>query len=496
MMKSMDTESASAPERDMLRHRPRRVEDRWVYLVLCIVLTIFLIFGFAETYRTEGLFSYDPYYHMNLSQLLERDGEIVTELQFYERSMPPSYLTSMRLLTVLLHKYTGLDYMDIYKTFGLFCRVFTALALFFTAAYFLRDKRYALAAVILFLAAPYIFLRSLITYPENLVLPFQILIFGSIVKGLREKKADPALPLYVSAALYIHYRSFVVPALLLVLYLIFRKKVKYALALTGGVIVLSAPVLASAADQYLTYFRANVGPGAGWEPFATGAAYTVPTFNYYLLQLGVVLVLFTILGIPFLLHRIDAAKFILLAWLIFTFVLTRGKAVGLYIPTDRMMAYLSAPAAITSGLFLKSALEAEPLAPRLRTAACFLIALVLVFMLAVSVPKVRGWVGIDKDKRDAIAWVNDEVTQDDIVLPFRIDLVTTGIEMLSVIGSVEGGWGAILLAPEGIRAKLQAEFPQKDVFIVAGTRDFRVHDASVVFAQGDIRVYYYDNSKV
>ena len=468
-------------------------ENRLIYVVLALVLVIFLVFGLVEVYRAEGLFSYDPYYHMNLSQLLEREQEIVTEIDFYEGSNPPQYLTSMQLLTVLIHKYTGLSYMTIYRTFGLFCRIFAALALFITAAYFLGSKRYALVAVILFLSAPYIFLRSLISYPENLVLPFHILIFGSIVKGLREKRADPALPLFISAALYIHYRSLVIPAVLLILYVVFRKSIKHALAVAATTAVLSAPILFSAVDQYMKYLNVNVGPGARWKPFATGTSYIVPTLNYYIAQLGVLLILFTLLGLFFLLRRMDGPKFILLVWLVFAFILTRGKEVGLFIPTDRMLAYLCVPAALVSALFLKEALEAATLSSRARTALVCLVALSLVFFLAVNLPAVQGWVGIGRDQRNAAAWLNENVEDSAVMVPFRVDLVTIGVNKYGNIAFLNAEeWEGVFDAPQGVGERLRERLPGKDIYVVVGIEGFQVHDARLVFKDGKIKVYYYE----
>jgi len=473
----------------------RHPEDKWIYLVLFIVLALFLCFGLIEVYSTEGLFSYDPNYHMNLSELLEQKQEIITEIQLYEGSSPPQYLTSMQLLTALLHQYTGLSYLTIYRTFGLFCRIFTALVLFITASYFLQDKRYGLAAVILFISSSYIFYRSLISYPENLVLPFQILIFHAMIKSLREGEIDYALPVYISAALYIHYRSFIVPALLLLVFLIFKRNIKYAAGLSLCAGILAAPILQSAIDQYIKYYHINVGPSASWKPYTVGnPSYAVPTFNYYLSQLGALLILLMLLGIPFLLRRINAEKLILLLWLTFTFAMTRGKSVGLYVPTDRMLVYFCVPAALVAALFLKEGLDSELRSPRARMAAGSLMSLALVFFLVVNMPGIHGWVGIGADKRDAAAWLNENASDNAVIIPFQLDLVTMGVDRLGSIDIFKGGeLEDVSNAPGGVKEKIGELYPEKKVYIVSGTDDFQVHDAEVVFQEGKIRIYYYES---
>jgi hypothetical protein len=470
-------------------------EDKWIYVVLCVVLALFLSFGLVEVYSVGGLFSYDPYYHMNLSELTERNQEIVTSIKYYEESGPPQYLTSMQPLTVLIHEFTGLSYITIYRTFGLFCRLFTALALFVAAGYFLGSRRYALIAVILFLSAPYIFYRSLISFPENLVLPFHILIFNSMIHSLREKRTDFALPAYISAALYIHYRSIIIPALLLLVFVVFRRSIKYAVGLCLGTAALAAPILLSAFNQYATYSHVNIGSGATWKPYTvSNPSYTVPTFNYYLSQLGVLLVLLALLGIPLLLRRINAEKLLLLLWLALTFILTRGQQVGLYIPTDRMIAYLCVPAALTSALFVKEIMEPEFISSRARLAAACLVSLAMVFFLVVGLPAIHGWVGVAEEKLDATRWLNENVSQDAVIVSYDLDLTTMGVDKYGNIDFLGGDdWEAVFNAPQGVRGKIGEIYPGKEVYIISGTPDFQIHDAQVVFYEGKTKIYYYQS---
>ncbi len=462
-----------------------------VYAALLLAVALYMVFGLVEVYRVEGLFSYDPYYHMHLSERLDREGDIVTEIEYYEGSVPPQYISSMRLLTVLLHRYTGLSFLAIYKTLGLFLRLLTALALFVVGSRLLGSKEYGLATVLVFLSSSYIFLRSLITFPENMAVLFHVLIFGCIVDGLRGKGNPLALVLVTSGAVYVHYRSLVVPALMLAIYLLLRKNLRHAVFTVGGVAILSLPILVQAINQYLEYLHTNVGPGASWAPHAMGAAYAVPDLSYYEVQLGLPMVVFTLLGLPFLLRGMDKVKFILLAWLLLTFALTRGKALGFYIPTNRMLVYMAVPAALVSGLFLKEISQAVSGAPVLRLSLGTVAAVFLSISLVGNLINVRGWVGVSAESRQAASWLDENATEDSVVLPYQLDLVTMGMQKLSLMASVKCGWREVFDAPQGVRAKLGELFPGKDIYIITKIEGLKVHDALVVFEGEELRIYYY-----
>lgn len=467
--------------------------DTCIYVVLVLVLVAFSVFVLIEVYSVDGLFSYDPYYHMHLSELMEREGDLVTEIQFYETEEAPQYVSSMRSLTALIHEYTGISYLNIYKGFGLFCRIFTALALFITAAYFLRSKKYALIAVILFLSSPYIIYRSFITFPENLVMPFHILIFYSLIKSLREKKADHILPVLIAASLYIHYRSIIVPAVLVLVFLLFWRRIRYTVGLLASMAILAAPILVSAVEQYVAYLQVNVGPSAAWKPYTVAdPSYTVPTLSGYQSQLGALLLLFSLLGIPFLIRKINAQKFLLLVWLVFTFALTRGKAIGLYVPPDRMLAYLCMPAALTAAVFFKEIVGLEVLTSRARYVFVAAVTVVLIFFLFVNLPSVHGWVGVGADELNTSEWLNDNVSQDAVILPFDLDLITIGLESYkNVDGLSYGDWTEIFSHPLGVKDRLRQLYPDKRIYIVTGNKVFSLHDAEIVFSEGDMRVYTY-----
>jgi len=404
-----------------------RFRSSWTIMILCVVLLLFLAMGLREVYRVDGLFSYDPYYHLNMSKLTEAEQRVITEIQFYDGPAPINYVTALHPFTALLHEYTGLSYEGIFRVLGLLFRVLTALVLFITASYFLGSRKYALFATILFLSVPYVILRSLITFPENMVLPFHVLIFYCIIRGIREKEIDYALPVFISAALYIHYRSFIIPAVLLVLFLLLRKSWKYAVGLVASVALLSAPIIVRAVRQYIAYYHVNVGSGATLSVTAQAdPRYSVPTLTTYQAQIGIVLLILAALAVPFLFRKFNREKLVLLVWLVFTFLLTRGKGLGLYLPTDRMMAYFSIPAALAAGSALQQIMESKLVFKKMKPALAIAVSLGLILFMTLNLKDTRGWVGVTAGQLAAGQWLNGNVPAESVIISFGPDLINTG----------------------------------------------------------------------
>lgn len=483
-----------------LFHRPTSSQKWAIYLTLGMVLAIFTGFGIVEVYRVKGLFSYDPYYHMHLSEISENQQGIATRINYFDRTGAPSYITSMRLITSLIHEYTGISYLSIYRLFGILTRILTALALFIAVSYLLDDEKYGLIATIMFLSSPYIFLRSLITFPENLALPFHILIFYSILRILRKGKPDLALPLYASAASYIHYRSLIIPFLLLTIFTLLvildrrvKKRFLYIFSLIVATAVLSAPILNMIYKQFRSYLKVNVGSGATWKPFTiNNPAYDVPLLNQYLGHLGVPIVFFSIIGIAVLMRNFGKEKLILLLWTIFTFMLSRGKQIGIYVPTDRMFSFLCVPSSIVATMAIKNVLESLKHMPLARIAISSIITVLMIFSLMVTLPSVRGWVGITEAHIEAANWINENLDEKSVVISYKIDLFTMGVKRYPNISFLsDAEWKEIFNSSGSIKDHIINRFPGHDVYIMSTDDKFKLKSAEVVFFNDKIIIYRY-----
>jgi hypothetical protein len=143
-------------------------------------------------------------------------------------------------------------------------------------------------------------------------------------------------------------------------------------------------------------------------------------------QFGFILLILTVLAVPLIVAKLDREKLVLAVWLLFTFLLTRGPAIGVYVPTDRMLSYLAIPASLAAVLLLHGFLEHRMIATRLRSALIFAISVCLILALALNLNDARGWAGVRKDQLSAGEWLNRNMQPDAVAISFGPFLVNIG----------------------------------------------------------------------
>jgi len=477
------------------------------YFLLMLVLSIFLVFGLIEVFRVEGLYSYDPYYHMHLAKYVDAQHPFATEIPAYNGEIPIQYPTSLRLLTVLIHTVSGSAYLYIYKVFGLFSIILLALGLYITIRHLIKCELCAIFSVLLFLSAPIIIYRSLITYPENLVLVIHVLIFYYILKIRKEKRTTyfVILSLFLSSSLYIHYRSFVIPISIVAIFFswLISKKIlnktsgininKNLLYASSSFLLLSIPMLPLVIKQYVLYLRVNVGEDALWKPYVVGTyQYAIPEYQN---SLGILLILFMLLGIAILLIRIikkpDIIFLLLLFWVTFTFLLTLGPKLEVWIPPIRMLTYFTVPTCIISSFSIKKIIWAIKGGNSI-SAPILVSCVILLYTL--TLPTIHGGVLIDQNELDAANWINTHVSEDSIILVYNIDLITIGISKYNLIESRQDILDKIFSTPhDRINRVLCSFYPNKSVYIIAKepTKTSEFDELTKVFEKRGIKIFYY-----
>lgn len=477
------------------------------YLLLMLVLSIFLVFGLIEVFRVEGLYSYDPYYHMHLAKYVDAQHPFATEIPAYNGEIPIQYPTSLRLLTVLIHTVSGSAYLYIYKVFGLFSIILLALSLYITIQHLIKCELCAIFSVLLFLSAPILILRSFITYPENLVLVIHVLIFYSILKIWQEKRATyfVILSLFLSSALYIHYRSFIIPISIVAIFFcwLISKKIlnkdgstninRNLLYASSSFLLLSIPMLGLVIKQYVLYLRVNVGEDALWKPYVVGTAqYAIPEYQN---SLGILLILFMLLGIAILLIRIikkpNIISLLLLFWVTFTFLLTLGPKLEVWIPSIRMLTYFAIPTCIISSFSIKKiigTIKGGNSISVLTFASCILL------LYTLTLPTIHGSVCVGQNELDAANWINTNVSEDSIILVYNIDLITIGISKYNLIESRQDILDKIFSTPyDKINRVLPNFYTNKSIYIIAKEpiKTLGFDELTKVFEKGGIKIFYY-----
>ena len=464
----------------------KKQTDILLFLIICL---IFIIFTFKEVYRIPGLYSYDPYYHIFISKLIISTGEIVSKIPTYDGYINLNYFTFLCPITAILNLISGIPLLDIYKTFGIFSRIIIVLVLYSTMKLFLFPKKVVVFITILFLSVPYVIYRSFITYPENMVIIFILLSFNSVFKSLKNEKLDIFLPLWITASVFYHPKMAVISILFsiyLMIYFLRKQKYKDILKFIIPVVVLTFPVILKCLEVVQGLIIYNVGESAKFIPHTIGdPRYSIPTSDYYL-SLGFILIILFFFGFICLFKDRDMMKFLLLLWLIFAFVLTRGVQFHLYLPIDRMLIHLILPFLLIAGLGLNQLNKKGILEKR---NIVLLLTIVIITTFISNLYMEKGWVGISDDARLTGNWLENNVDQNSVVISICESRHTNVINM---------GFGRPELFDPNALGKLQEYkdiafgleqlYPDKKVFLISN-EFLSYEELEIVHKEGNIITY-------
>ena len=393
--------------------------------LLALVSIIFAFFGVKEVYRIPYLYTYDPGFHYTVTQVLDAENPLGMEIPTYDGgSINAEYPSSMRTYLVALHSISGISYLDLFKLFGIFTRIFTALVIFYVSSYLFKNKVVALIISIFFLSSYYVFFRAIITFPENLVVPFHILVFYEVVKSIQSKRIQIALPFFIAASITIHYPSAVIPLALLLPLAFYitrdfiqnnqlkRKLFLQTLAALGIFLILSSPVLSNFLQRYQKYTKVNVGETAVELIAERGAdRYEPIPWSAFVQNIGAVPLLLAVVSIPIIFYKPKRENVVLLTWLAVTFIFTRGSQLTLFVPTGRMMIYFLIPAIILTGYGLKRLLD---LHQRHLVFSLLFILLALNFVKTIS--NINGWQAVKEPEVNQAKWLNSNLTETTVLL--------------------------------------------------------------------------------
>lgn len=422
-----------------------------IFALIGVALFVFTFFTFQEVRSVDFPFTLDPPYHMTFAQAMDQNKPFSTSLSTYDGGViTTKYATLLRVFTVAIHEITGLSYVFIFQVFGIFTRLLSAIIIFLVGRKLIKDDFIALIGMTLFLGANYVIFRGIITFPENLVIPFHLLIFYEIIKTFNNKKISYLLPIYLAGAALVHYRSMVVPTILvafLIAYIVWGGYQKYKLnknvqtitirniLLVASIfIILSLPVLIDTFKTFSVYYNGNVGFSATFAESVTGSArYIPPSFSTYLGNFGYLLVIFTLFGFVVMLlkKKKNKSDWLLLIWLFFTLLLSQGTRLQLYVPTDRMLIYLILPSVVVSLFALKYIYE------NLKKSN-FLLSLFFIsslILLSVTASNVNGWKAFDNYEIHQVEWLNSNISfvNNDVLLTSGVKYKNLGFNQFDLL---------------------------------------------------------------
>jgi hypothetical protein len=238
-----------------------------IALSLLVVICVFIVFALARSSGSPLFFSYDPYYHQKISLDIVKEGEYNDiEVACIDGSevIYKSVLHQIGALPGLVNE----DYVGyFYEYAGFFLTFVLALLLFFITK--------SPLSVVLLMTYKYLMYRSLITYPETMVL----VLYTAVILLIKERRYAWGFIL-LSLFPYIHYKSFafagvlylgLVAGYLMTNFKVFRDKKNFGskvklLLKTGwpyviGLILL-LPFISTLYEQVITYITYHFGSSA------------------------------------------------------------------------------------------------------------------------------------------------------------------------------------------------------------------------------------------
>jgi asparagine N-glycosylation enzyme membrane subunit Stt3 len=455
-----------------------------IFVCLLLVFIVYAIIAIIKVEQIQWFYSYDPFYHYHITLYNEFNHPFSTGVVGVDgKPFSYDYPTLFRPLTAAFSAVSGISLLQIYKLSGIFFRILAGLYVFLIVRRITKKEWFALIATTAFLFTPYMFYRSLISYPENMVLVFHLMIMYELVKALRTKRLSVVLFVAIGISLLIHYRSIIVPAvaIALVFIMIAFEKIKDKNLLTlfkqlimGGCItlIISAPVIANVIKQYKSYANENIGSNATLaQQFKDMSQYAPLTYDEYQEQIGSVILAFVLLSLVILMiyiirnnHR-DISIFFLLMTL-FTFALTRGQQLKLYIPPVRMFSYFTIFAIPSIALALLS------IEKRITSTMKTSLVIIVILILSLQAYHTKGWVGLD-NKDIALGYrLNALMPENSVIVWDKISPFNLGVNRYDL---VEPDWlnnqATLDINKENtLKERLSKLYPNKNVIIITDNK--------------------------
>jgi len=205
--------------------------------------------------------------------------------------------------------------------------------------------------------SPYFAVRSFISFPENFAILFYLLAIWAFEKY---RSTEKAAFIYITgfsfvSSAYIHAKSIPFFSFIFIAYFTYflverninaikHLIISFAISAIFVLPILIETFLSVSVLQNNINFQTN-------ETLA--ARYTPPTFSSYENHIGTLLFVSSIFGLIYIVkkHRRNHLPIIILFTLSFT--LSLGMHLNIFVPTDRMQAYLFLPIIMIVGVFLK-----------------------------------------------------------------------------------------------------------------------------------------------
>ena len=478
------------------------------YIALAIIILVQLAGGVYKVTRVPELYGYDGHYHMYLTERCIEEGKIPEyEINCLQKTKI-NYPTALYTAISSIHLISGINLLELFRYFGPILFSFLLLCLYMVLQEITKNEVSSLFGVITLGSNVWLLYRSYYgALPEAFALIFHVL---SIYFLLKEKKLFFCV--IVLAGAYFHLHTFFYIIIFFLAYYaiditkinkISKKTAIKCLMVVSIALILLIPILGDIAIYYSKYLNVHVKGEVKLEYQPSPERYDPLNLSDFIDNIGVIpLILFPI-GIYVLLKskNKNKLKFLLLIWLLTTFIPTQSTRVGMCMISYRFGVYFSIPLVIVSSYGFNEIITKKY---NLKSKLRYFTIIIIFFTISsftYNTLSVRGFVGFQDTDFNAKKWLETNTDKDSIILTtsklgvdflpnFKKDCrIEIGAKILSMSSS------------DAIRKFVKREYKNRKVyFLLISSRKLDLDkrypdrfellsDFPLVFEEGDTRIY-------
>jgi len=372
------------------------------HLLIIVVILLFASLIIIETAKTEYLYSFDPWAHLFFAKFAESEEFLSNNVTVHNGSIGASYKSFLRSNFYTFSMVSGVEMYQLVRFGGVFLRIIYTGLVYILILTITNEKLVALFTAIIIYASPYFAVRSYLSFPENFAILFYLLALWAFEKYRATKNASfLSIPSFsFVAAAYIHSKSIPFFSFIIVAYLTYfliekkYKEIKHIIISFAVSIVFMLPILY---DTFLSVsiLQNNIN-------FLTedtlAARYLPPTFSSYENYLSTLLLVLSIYGLFYIIKNHGKRYLPILILFLLTFILSLGMHLNIFVPADRMQAYLFLPIIMVVGVYLKHVYQSieSPLGKNFLITATVILALLNVQNISPWFPFWHGEIEISQ----------------------------------------------------------------------------------------------------
>ncbi len=360
------------------------------------------------------LVSYDPWYHLEISEYILDSQSIVFSIPDAAVPTPIIYSSLIYPLSVILSQFTGLTLFNIYQIMGPFLLGLMNLGIYIIIRRITGKTVPAILGVTLFSSGYMTLTRTTMNLPENYGLFFLILILFIFTT-----KLDNRLIFFpLLGSIYYHYRSIAIFLLIFFLYIVlsfnaqptpknFQVKIKKYVIPSFIFIILIIPIIPEIFESYVFIVFQHIGASPSWKVVDPNPVIYMPlTLEDYSFYYGIHFLLFAFSGIIILYieKKKSTLSLLLITAFIVSFLLTQSTRIGIYIQPYRFIIYFGIFASIISSISIN---KIETIYRNFRFVGIAIIAsFIIILMITLLQP--HGWIGIDDSDLEAVEYIKTQ----------------------------------------------------------------------------------------